>query len=286
MDRPPIERYARKFIRRLPACYMDRMLLEQIFYLSSEFPHWIALFEDGGPLQTVAGNEINAALPVVADRLLECTDPDQLELALDDQLNDPAVQKSYMRALAAIRLMAKAPLSEGCTELRPEVVQCLGIDAAKLISSALDDLTKHSATYSAILSQFGEDHLQGSFTQSEGTLGQVLIDPEIPVEICQMMFQWTTGTLCGFAIVAAMMRQKRIADWLGLCLAERFLDGEKSFLRFAQSIPELADPATPAPFALERIQQEHELVQAWTRLSYERHRASGKSITALFAADR
>lgn len=286
MSRHSIERRARKLIGLLPTCYMDRMLLEQIFYLSSDFPHWLALFEEGSPLQTVAGNAIRAAIPIVAERLLECRDPDQLEVALDKLLDDSAVHRAYLQALAGIRSVDTEPLSEGCTELRPEVAQFLGTDAAKLISLALYDISKHAATYAGILSKFDED-LHGSLaTQSEGTLGQVLLDPQYPVEMSRLMFQWTTGTLCGFAIVAAMMRQKRIADWLGLCLAERFLDGERAFLGFAQSIPELADPANPGPFDLDRMQQEHQAVQAWTRLSYARHRASGKSITPLFAADR
>lgn len=229
---------SKKMMVRLSSWYIGCMRLDQLFYLSSE-SHWVTLFGEAGP-QSASWNELKTKLPIVAGRLLDCRDPDQLEMFLDESLDDPEASKSYKQLNETLHSMGGSDPLPNDVDPRPEIARFLGEGAAGLISRAWTDLVEQSKTYASMTKLLGEEQMLVMMaTEPDGTLGRNILDDSLPVELRKLMFEWTTGSLCGFAMAAAIVQKRRVPDWLGVCLVERFLEGGRSFVRFLQhfSVP-------------------------------------------------
>lgn len=255
-----------------------------MFCLSSEVPPWVALVGESPEPKTAAQTVMAAAMPMIGGRLLDCVDLSQFDQTVDQLLSDKTVAHAYALFFEAA-MAGPPPRIAPNASLKPEVATFIGAGAASLLEKCSRDVVAQSEAAFVLFDKMPTQTRSAAVANMKnvGSLDWFVTCPETPVDVRQMALLWTTGGLCGMGIAVAMAAKKRISDWLGLVLAEKFILGARAYVSYVRSIPgiklENVPDSCPA-IDLVRMYENHQESRWGLRLSMLRHRASGKSISA------
>lgn len=223
-------------------------------------------------------------MPLIAGRLLAVDTPVAFEAALDEMLSDPLVAEAYA-LLSDVGLSAPLPTVAGTAQLRPEVAQYLGTAAAEHLAAHRAHLIGQIRSVEAVVDEITPE--VRAQVAAPRPLDWFITDETISIPEREMALHWTYGALCAVVGGYCILQRHRVADWLGLLLAERIISGAELFVRYIASMPgsPLSDMVpTKKRLPLAQYAQDHREAQWGMRLSFLQMRASQQAIRCPFGA--
>ena len=243
-----------------------------------------ALQQEAAPENESIDGMYAQIVPLVAQRILSVDSPESFDAALDDMLSDPVVAEAYA-LLSDVGLSSGVPTVDPDAKLRPEVGQYLGPAAADHLAANREHLIGQIRAVEAVVDEITPEVRKQ--LAAPRPMDWFITDETIPIPEREMALHWTYGALCAVVGGYCILRRHRVADWLGLLLAERIVIGAKLFVQYIASIPgsPLADAVSPRQrIPIARHAQDHREAQWGMRLSFLQLRASKQSIRCPFGA--
>lgn len=234
--------------------------------------------DDNPQLQQV----FDKVLPLLAERLVGVASPDEFEIALDTMLGEQLIGDAY-GLMVDLGLSAERPAIDLHAELRPEVAQFLGEQAAAHLKAHRRDLTGALVAVDSLLQTAPKEALEQARVRRP--LDWFVVDENIPIPVRRLALAWTYGAVCAAVGGHCIVNRHRVPDWLGVLLAHHIATGARQYLRYCASLDGspvrgLVPPEDLLPLA--DFEQQHGHAMWGLRLSVLLHQQSGRSVSRLF----
>ncbi|HNN97505.1 hypothetical protein [Haliangium sp. UPWRP_2] len=216
----------------------------------------------------------------VAEEIAQADSPSAFELRLLKLLHSPETAQRY-QAMVQACLAAPLPKDVRFGDVKPEMQQRLGDEGARLLNEnrAWLDAAAHIDARGGRLKIVCKE-------QAAFTLFDWISSIDMHPEIVRLESDAIVGVIAGLAISGLLVRQRPIAPWIGLCLAERFVDGVKASVRLhgstlsEEDAPALLSPADRLDLA--ELARQHQEAKAGAALLRLEHLQSDRKVSFPF----
>ena len=195
----------------------------------------------------------------LGDPLLHAESVDDLDDRIDAAIQDPELGR--LSAFGFRSAQGPGP-SEGAAEhaIAPALADVFGAGALRRLEEG-DVLA--TAIARATGQRWGRIE-RAAILQSPAPRDEplaFLADPGVPAQVAEALLGGLKAAACLTAITQASLLRRRLQPWLALALAERWVEGQRAFLRLLASMPGVTVPEAILP-AGERLDLERLLALA------------------------